>query len=56
MISPKPKFFVDCLLPDGSWKRGSVAWPSDDAEIVAAGFREEHPDWIVELNPLEGTP
>jgi hypothetical protein len=24
-----------------------------DAQIVAAGYREEHPDWVVEINPVE---
>lgn len=49
------KFFVDCLTENG-WRKGSIAWPFEDAQIVANGFREEHPDWVVEINPLEGTP
>lgn len=47
--------FVDCLTESG-WRKGSIAWPMADAEIVAAGFREEHPNWLVEINPIEGTP
>jgi len=47
--------FVDCLTETG-WRRGSIAWPVEDAIIVAAGFREEHPNWLVEINPIEGTP
>ena len=47
--------FVDCLTESG-WRKGSIAWPLADAEIVAAGFREEHPNWLVEINPIEGTP
>lgn len=47
--------FVDCLTESG-WRNGSIAWPLADAEIVAAGFREEHPNWVVEINPIEGTP
>ncbi len=46
--------FVDCLTETG-WRKGSIAWPMEDALIVAAGFREEHPNWAVEINPLEGT-
>lgn len=49
----KLKFFVDCLLPDGTWKRGSILWPKADAEAVAKGIKEEHPDWLVEINPVE---
>jgi hypothetical protein len=47
--------FIDCLTETG-WRRGSIAWPVEDAIIVAAGFREEHPNWLVEINPIEGTP
>jgi len=50
------KYFVDCLLPDGTWRKGDIAWPEADALIVATGFREEHPDWLVEVNLMEGTP
>lgn len=46
------KYFVDCLTPEG-WRKGSIAWPAEDAQIVAAGFREEHPDWLVEINPTD---
>ena len=50
------KYFVDCRLPDGSAREGTVAWPSDEALTRADELRREHPDWFVELNPLEGTP
>lgn len=46
-------FFVDCLLPDGSWRRGTIGWPHEDALIVAAGCKEDHPDWLVEINRVE---
>lgn len=50
------KYFVDTLREDGQWHKGSIAWPKDDAEIVARGMREDHPEWLVEVNPLENTP
>ena len=50
------KYFVDTLQDDGQWHHGGIAWPREDAEIVAKGMKEEHPTWLVEINPLEGTP
>ena len=49
----KSKFFIDCLLPDGTWKQGSIIWPAADAALIAESMREEHPDWLIELNPVE---
>jgi hypothetical protein len=45
-------YFVDCLTPAG-WRYGTIGWPIADAQIVAAGYREERPDWLVEINPVE---
>ena len=50
------KYFVDCRLPAGSIVKGTIAWPSAEARTRAAELRREHPDWIIELNPMEGTP
>jgi len=52
-MEKKVKFCVDCLLPNGVWKKGSIVWPAANAEVVAASIRDEHPDWLVELNPVE---
>jgi hypothetical protein len=49
------KFFIDITKTDGSKVEGTIAWPSDDALAEKARIKMEHPDWHVELNPLEGT-
>lgn len=50
------KAFVDVLKEDGQWSQGQIAWPYDEALNVAAEIREQHPDWVVEVNPLEAAP
>lgn len=49
-------YFVDCMLPDRTWQEGTIAWPATEAQAIAGALREAHPDWLVEINPLENTP
>ena len=50
------KYFIDWIDDTGAAHEGSIAWPAVDAQIVAQNMREEHPTWLVTINPLEGTP
>jgi hypothetical protein len=49
------KYFIDITLPDGTHKGGTIAWPREDALAVAAEYRHVHPDWVVELVPVDTT-
>lgn len=49
------KYFVDIRLPDGTEKQGMLAMPKEDALAQASAIRERHPDWIVEINPVNTT-
>jgi hypothetical protein len=49
------KYFVDIRLPDGTEKDGLIAMPEEDARAQAATIRERHPDWIVEITPVDTT-
>jgi hypothetical protein len=49
------KYAVDCLLPGGTWRKGTILWPLADALIVAAAYHADHPDWLVEINPVDST-
>lgn len=50
------KLFMDITKADGLKVEGTIVWPEADALNEKAKINSEHPDWIVELNPLEGTP
>jgi hypothetical protein len=50
------KYFIDIVYPDRTERRGQIAFPQGDAKQIRDQIKLEHPDWIVELNPLEGTP
>lgn len=49
------KYFVDIKMPDGTEKEGTIAMPREDAQAHAAAIREQHPKWIVEINPVDTT-
>ena len=49
------KYFVDVRRPDGTEKLGTLAMPKEDALAQAAAIRERHPNWIVEINPVDTT-
>lgn len=46
-------YFVDCMLPDGTWEYGSIGSNAESAESWAEYIRQQHPDWLVEINPVE---
>lgn len=50
------KYFVDITKADGSEAGGNIAFPESEATAYAREIRAEHPDWHVELLPLQGTP
>lgn len=50
------KYFVDITYPDGKKRDGTIAFPSADAVAIRDQIMGEHPDYHVELNPLQGTP
>lgn len=50
------KLFVDITYPDGRKRDGTIAFPESDAVAIRDDIKAEHPDWHVELNPLQGTP
>ena len=47
------KFFVDAQRPDGRWAFGEKALPRDEAQQHADYVKLEHPEWHVEINPVE---
>jgi len=50
------KYFIDISYPDGSKRSGTIAFPESDAVAIRDQIKSEHPDYIIELNPLQGTP
>lgn len=40
-------------MDNGKWLKGTILWPLNDALLVANGFKQDHPTWLVELNPVE---
>jgi len=46
------KFFVDAQRPDGLWILGEIACTRAEAESRAGELRLQHPDWLVEINPV----
>lgn len=50
--NPPPKFFVDALRPDGRWVLGEIACLRTEAENLASELKLQHPDWMVEINPV----
>jgi len=49
------KFFVDGRRPDGRWVLGEIACTRAEAESRAGEMKLQHPDWLVEINPVRRT-
>lgn len=47
-----PRFFVDAQRPDGRWAFGERAMPREEAQQHADQVKLEHPEWLVEINPV----
>ena len=55
MTNTPLKFFVDAQRPDGRWVLGEIACPRAEAESRAGELKVQHPDWLVEINPVRPT-
>ena len=55
MTNAPLKFFVDAQRPDGLWVLGEIACPRAEAESRAGELKLQHPDWLVEINPVRQT-
>ena len=50
------KYFVDIIKPSDPDVEGTIAYPLEAAQAEKARIEAEHPLWLVDLVPLEGTP
>ena len=55
MINAPLKFFVDAQRPDGRWVLGEIACTRSEAESRAEELKIQHPDWLIEINPVGRT-
>jgi hypothetical protein len=55
MNNPPIKFFVDAQRPDGRWVLGEIACTRAEAETRAGELKLQHPDWLVEINPVSAS-